>query len=349
MIAISAADAVSPAIQRTRDFLFRPFSWGTFLKLGLVAVITEGIGSNFHSSSQNGHPSGHGPVINSPFDIPPGVIAAIVAAVLLAFLVSILVFYLVTRLRFAYFHCLIHNSREIAPGWRLYSAQAGRFFWLNLAVGFCFLLVMALIAIPFITGFVRLFHDTPPGGAPNFGLLAALILPLIPIILLLVLAGIVSDVILRDWMLPHYALGNATAGEAWSRVWAHFQAEKKQFIVYTLLRVVLPTVAVVCIFMVLAIPGIFLAGAMAVFGYGLHSAFADSTGASAVAGILIQAFFAVIGFGFFVLAGICLGGPVSTGVREYALIFYGGRYPALGEILHPSPIPPSGSAATRLA
>jgi hypothetical protein len=43
---ISAVDSVSLAIQRTRDFLFRPFRWGTYLKLGLVAIITEGIGSN---------------------------------------------------------------------------------------------------------------------------------------------------------------------------------------------------------------------------------------------------------------------------------------------------------------
>ena len=41
---ISAVDAVSPAIERTREFLFRPFKWSTYLKLGLVAIITEGVG-----------------------------------------------------------------------------------------------------------------------------------------------------------------------------------------------------------------------------------------------------------------------------------------------------------------
>jgi hypothetical protein len=47
MFALSAADAISPAVQRTRMFLFRPFRWGTYLKLCLVALITEGIGANF--------------------------------------------------------------------------------------------------------------------------------------------------------------------------------------------------------------------------------------------------------------------------------------------------------------
>ena len=43
MIPISAVDSVSLAIQRTREFLFRQFTWGTYLKLSLVAIITEGV------------------------------------------------------------------------------------------------------------------------------------------------------------------------------------------------------------------------------------------------------------------------------------------------------------------
>jgi hypothetical protein len=335
---ISAVDAVSLAIQRTRDFLFRPFNWGTFLKLGLVAIITEGSGSNLNSSSHNGQSSGNGPMINSPIDIPPVWIAVAVAMVLLLILVCMVVAYLVTRLRFAYFHCLIHNTKEIRPGWHLYRNQATRFFWMNVVVGFCFLLVIALIAIPFVSGFVRVFHQMTENGHPDWGLVLSLVLPLLPIILLLVLAGIALDVILRDWMLPHYALEDATAGEAWSSVWARFAAEKRQFIAYALLRLILPTLAMIGVFFVLAIPGLILAASVAVVEFGLHSAFADSSGGSAVTGMLLQVFFGVLAFVFMLLASICLGGPVSTGTREYALLFYGGRYRALGDILYP-PVP----------
>ena len=92
MRAITAADSVSAAIQRTREFLFRPFTWGTFLKLGLVAIITEGLGSNFNSSSHGRETQGHGPAIPAPFNLPPVQIAAIVAAVLLAMVLSIFIF-----------------------------------------------------------------------------------------------------------------------------------------------------------------------------------------------------------------------------------------------------------------
>jgi len=289
-------------------------------------------------------------MVHSPFNLPPGWIAAIVAAVLVAIVVSIVVFYLVTRLRFAFFHCLIHNTKEIRPGWWLYGAQAMRFFWLNMVVGFCFLLIVGLIALPFVAGFWRLFHQIPQGGHPDLGLLLSLVLPLIPIILLLALAGVVTDLVLRDWMLPHFALEDATAGEAWAQVWARIMAEKRQFIAYALLRVVLPTIAMVGVFMLLIIPGLAVAGSLAAIEYGVHSAFADATGGAAAAGIAIQVFFGLVAFFFAVLASICLGGPLSTGTREYALIFYGGRYQTLGDILYPpTPLPPTETGTPRFA
>jgi hypothetical protein len=343
MRTITAADSVSPAIQRTREFLFRPFNWGTYLKLGLVAIVTEGSGNSFrsHDRSGQGHGSqGHGLTPHWPIDIPPVLIAESVAALLLALVLVMFVFYLITRLRFAFFHCLIHNSKLIRPGWWLYRDQASRFFWMNVAVGFCFLLLVVLIAIPFIAGFARFFHETQQGGPFDVKLLLSLLLPLLPIILLLALAGFLTDVILRDFMLPHIALEDLTAGEAWSQVWARISTEKRQFFVYALLRLILPAIAMICVFIVLLIPAIALAGSLAGVEFGLHSAFADSTGASALVGVLLQAFFGVLAFGFGLLATICVGGPISTGVREYALIFYGGRYQMLGDILYP-PVPRS--------
>jgi len=350
MRAISAADAVSLAIQRTRDFLFRPFNWGTYLKLGLVAIITEGAGSNLHSSSHNASSPGNGPMVNSPFHMHPEWIAAGVAILLLVLVICLFVLYLVTRLRFAFFHCLVHNTKEIRPGWELHRDQASRFFWMNVGVGFCYLLLMALAALPFIGGFVRLFHQLRPGGPPDWGLLLSLVLPLIPVIILFVLLGIAIDVVLRDLVLPHYALDDATAGEAWSQVWARITAEKRQFIAYALLRLILPTLATIALFIVLFIPGLILAGSLAAVEFGLHTAFADASGASVLVGKLLEVFFGILAFGFTVLIGICLGGPLSTATREYAIVFYGGRYRALEEMLYPpSQVPPAPPAASQFA
>ncbi len=355
MLSISAVDSVSLAIQRTREFLFRQFTWGTYLKLSLVAIITEGLGGNFfrsssHSFGSNGNaPSGH-----SPFHMPPGwpdsgwpswltpgLVAAIGAALAVMILVSIVIFYLVTRLRFAYFHCLTTNTKLIRTGWGIYGGQAMRFFWLNIGVGLGFLGVMVLIAIPFVSGFVRLFQQIAQDGKPDLGLLLSLVLPLIPIFLLLAIAGILAEIVLRDWMLPHIALEDATVGEAFGSAWARIMAEKKEFFVYSLLRVALPIVASLAMFIVILIPGLALAFAVAAVEFGLHSFFADTTGGPALVGILLQGFFGLLAFVFAVIGGICLGGPLSTGIREYALVFYGGRYKVLGDLLYPTALPAS--------
>ena len=332
MYALSAGEAIAPAIQRTRTFLFNPFRWSTFLKLCLVALVTEGLG-NFRSSHSGGPSPGHGPVLNGPLDFAPVWIASIVAMSMLVIVFVCFLFYLITRLRFAYFHCLVYGTTEIRPGWELYRPQAVRFFWLNIAVGFCFGLLVGLMVLPFAAGLWRLFHEARAGGYPDLGSILSFVLPMIPIILLVIVGAILMDVILRDWMLPHFALENATAGQAWAAVWERFSREKGQFLAYALLRVILPIVAMIAIFLVMLIPMIILVAAVAGVEWGIHAAFAGASGSAAAAGIFLQVFFGVVVFGFGLLASICVGGPVSTTIREYALMFYGGRYQQLGDLL----------------
>jgi len=345
MHAISAADAISPAIQRTRNFLFRPFQWSTFLKLCLVALLTEGFGNNFQSSwnREHHHAAGSGPAVIPPLNLSPQWIAAAVALLLAAMAFGLLIAYLVTRLRFAFFHCLIHNTREIRPGWRLYRSQAARFFWMNLVVGICFAALAVLAVLPFLAGFWRLYRESQTGGHIDVGLALSLILPFIPIVLLLVLAAIFIDLILRDWMLPHYALENATAGQAWEAVWARILNEKGPFFLYAVLRIFLPIAAAVALFVAMIVPGVLFVAVTAGIEAGIHSLF---SGPAYVAGIFLEVLVGLIALAVAFLVTISLGGPLSTAVREYALLFYGGRYQPLGDILFP---PASGAPAPETA
>jgi len=338
MRALSAADAISPAINRTREFLFAPpFRWTTFLKLCLVAAITEGIGTNLRSQANQPHSAGTpGDVI---FHFTPVMIAAIVATSLLVIFVVLVIAYLVTRLRFAYFHCLVTNTRLIRPGWEFYRPQANRFFQMNIVVGLCFLLMVGLMVSPFIPGFVRFFQGIQASGRPDVGLLLSLALPLIPIFLLIVVVGIGLDIVLRDWMLPHYALDDATAGQAWAAVWERVTVEKASFVAYVVLRIVLPIIAFIGLFLILLIPSLVLLGSVGAAEYAIRTAFASASGAVSAIGILLEIFIGVLALGFAIVIGISIGGPISTAVREYALMFYGSRYQKLGEVIFP-PAPP---------
>lgn len=335
MFAISATDAVSPAVQRTRIFLFRPFRLGTYLKLCLVACITEGMGANFQVPGFGHHSSNHQFNFHPSHMLSAGWIAVLVLALMV---LGCVLYYPVTRLRFAYFHCLIHNVKEIRPGWRLYRAQATRFFWLNLAVGFCFLLAVVVIALPFVAGFWRLFRKMPQGGHPHIGSLLLLVLPLIPIAFLLVFASIAVNLILRDLMLPHFALQNATAREAWSAVRARIQSEKSSFFVYALLRVLLPVVAWFALILVMILLALLFTAVIVVGVIGFHPILAHVPTTLSWMGVVFAILVGVAIFGIVLVAAIGLNGTLGTAIRQYALLFYGSRYQPLADILWPPPI-----------
>jgi len=328
---LSAAEAVLPAIRRTRTFLFRPFRFGTYFKLCLVALLTEGLGSNSNFSHHGRHARETGAVFPDSFHFHPQWIPVIIAGGLVMAMLGLVFFYLITRLRFAYFHCLVHNTREISPGWHRYRSQAGRFFLLNLVVGLCFLVAIAVILLPFAGGIWRFAHEVRAGMHPDAGAILALVLPMIPIFLLFVVAVLVGDMILRDFMLPHYALEDAAPGQAWAAVWGRIRMQKGSFFAYALLRIVLPIIGVIVLFALLLIPGIVFVAVVAMVEVGIHTVLADA----GVARIFVMAVVGLISFAIALLVGICCGGPLSTAIREYALIFYGGRYQPLGDILFP--------------
>jgi hypothetical protein len=345
MLVHSAAQAISPAIERTRRLLFSPFQWGTFLKLCAIAVFTEGFGGNYNFSNlghSSSHPAASSPSLpNTAFAWTPGWIALIAAIVLAGLLLGFLILYLITRLRFALFHCLVFQTREILPGWRLYREQANRFFFLNLIAGLVFLFLIVLAAAPFALGIFRIVSSAHRGGHLNIASLLSLALPLLAVLLLVALAAIALDIVLRDFMLPHYALEDASAGEAWAQVRTYFAAEKGAFVLYGVLRILLPISAMFALIMALAIPMLIVLGIFVVLFAAVHGV-SDMNGT--LGGIMLGSVLKVVlgaaALALTLLLAICLGGPLCLWVRNFALTFYGGRYGMLGDALFPPPPPP---------
>ena len=349
MNVFSAAQAVSPAIDRTRRFLFHPFRWSTYLKLAAVACITEGFSANLNSSFN--HSSSHnGGVYNAPFHMSNEVIALIVLAVLACFAIGIVVFYLVTRLRFAFFYSLLHQTSELRPGWRLYREQAMRFFKMSLLIGLLLLSVAISVMLPFGFKFFDIYRAVQAGGHLDPVRMLLLLLAFIPVAMLLCLALWTVKVVLHDFMLPHVALDDDSVEEAWAEVRSRIEAEPAKFFVYMLLRLILPIVAGIALFLVLAIPLVIVFGGLGLAAAGFNALLANATGLVAVVYIAIEVLFGIVGVCVALFLGITLGGPIATWIRNYALLFYGGRYKPLGDILFPPPpAPQSDSGAPQAA
>ena len=339
MPVFSAADAIAPAISRTNRFLFHPFRLGTFLKLSLVAVITEGLSLNLNSSHYNQVIHGGTPGTMPPMSFPGEWLGLALLAIAIFVPIAIFIFYLITRLRFAFFHCLVYQVKQIAPGWRLYREQAMRFFLLSIGVGLGFFAVVVLCALPFVSGFIKLFREMQQGTPFDWGGFIALFLPLLLVLLVLALLGWMTDVILRDLMLPHIALENATVGEAWGSVSARIGADWGGFFLYGFLRLVLPIVALVAVGMVLLIPVAIITFGFAAVVAGLTALAVNAAGFAKVMLVTIEVIIILLGVGISLFVGLFVGGPVATAIRNYTLVFYGSRYQLLGDLLYP-PAPP---------
>lgn len=336
MYVLSSVEAISPALNRTRDLLFRPFRWGNYVKFCAVAVLTEGTWTSLRSHAGGGTSPGAGSG-SVPFRIDPGMIAGLIALAVLLLVFAVVLLYVIVRLRFTLFHCLVHRTRELAPAWHMYRQQALRFFLLSIVVAAGFLAVAAVALSPFVPGVLRVIRESQAAGRLDVADLLPLVLQLVPVIGLLCLGGMAIDVVMRDLMLPHMALENATAGEAWTAALERMADEKGAFLLYALLRVVLPIVAMIALTIVLIIPAIILFGIPGVLFALVHAVQVHATGAGWLLAVLLEVVIGIFMFALGTMMAICFGGPVSLAIRNYALVFYGGRYALLGNLLTPPP------------
>ena len=256
MIVYSASGAISPAIDRTKSYLFGQFRFWTFLKLCLVAALTDGSGGSFNGNFPGNNQHSSHSLLAFPSSAADIGVLVVLPAILLALALILWIWYLIVRLRFAYFHCLVHQIREIGPGWRLHAQPAARMFQFQLVVSLIFLAVIALVALPFFFLFHGVFTSS---SEPDFASILLMIATLAPFIFAFIFFSIAFEIITHDFLMPHMALEGMTVGEAWRTARARYLAEKGVFWFYGFLRVVLTIVAGIAAILILLIPLVLVA------------------------------------------------------------------------------------------
>jgi hypothetical protein len=342
----SATSVITPAIERTRDYLFRPFNLGRFLKLTLVALLTEGGMSscNFHSGSSNSVPGGQTGGLSHPFHLPilhwqvVALVGLVVAVLLITIPLAIFIRYLLIRLRFSFFDCVLYGQDEIGPGWRKYHRQALRYLGMKLCVTAVWWLLLIPVGYEVYGHFRPLFHKLFTGDQFTFWDLLPLIGTILPIMMIWALGAYLVDTTLGCFALPRMALEDTPMLEALEEVWNDMRVEPGQFALFFLFRVLLSVAATIIAFLIFLIPLVVVTLLGVVIGLLLK---AISTTALVALGIPALIVVVIL----FVAAAIGLSGTIGTFRRNYALLFYGGRYPELAAMLWPPSKPVPAPAA----
>jgi len=349
---LSAVDAIAPAFARMRAQLFQPFRMSIWARLAVVALTTGELsgnwsgGTNFSLPPQwggggkEGWRSALSVAVPSTSDAVLEYLPWIVLGVALLFLLGVLWLYCSCVFRVVLFEAVLHARCEIRAGWRRWqSAGLSYFLWTLAFLAVSLGALAMLVGVPvFLAWRAGLFKNT----GQNFGILLAGGVLLFFVFLGLLLMSYAIDLLARDFVIPVMALENVGVIDGWRRFLPMLRAEKGNFVIYVLMKIVLAVGSEILFaivnFFVLLICLIPL-GIVGVSGYLIFTSLGLSWNITTILLAVAAGLLALAGI-LYLLALVYSPGLVFF--QSYAIHFFGARYPRLGALLNPPspPLPP---------
>lgn len=347
---ISAVDAIAPAFRRTRSILAAPFRLGFFLKICFFVALAESgfVSASFSYPVEAVNLLAHGRLnaVHGGSSFLADGMGAMAGGISLMIALLILVLaavglaagcvlaYLFCRLRFTVLDLAIYREGSIGRAWRKYGRQAWRYFGLSILVGLVWLLVAAAILGPFIPALLRIARSMDAANPDPFAMLG-LLFPLIGAVLLLSLLGVLVDALIRDFLLPPMAVEDAPLEEALRRFFGLLREDFGSVALYLLLRFVVSFALSVALGILFLVP-VAILGLLA-FAVGTVLYHALWTGGAQFFVVAYAVAAAAIVLLLYFLGVVAVFGVNGFFKQCYAVIFFGSRYPALGDLLEPPP------------
>jgi hypothetical protein len=239
-VEVSVTAPVSPAIERMKQILFRPFDFGKWITIGFCAWLAYlgTMGYNYGQTTSSNRSSHSTSLEHARAYVAANltwIIPVAIVCVLIFIALCVLILWLQSRGIFMLLHCVALNRGEVVAPWHKYAREA-RSLWLFklclLAAGLVFVtpLVGAMFWVfsaPFRTG-ARL----PPAA---FAVLSVMVLIWICVAVPL---GVVSG-LTRQFAATIMYLRGVTCLEAWGVLLPIVHANAGRFILYLLFEIVI--------------------------------------------------------------------------------------------------------------
>jgi hypothetical protein len=339
MRVLSASEAISPAIDRTKAVLFQPFQKGRSWKLAATAYLA--VMGNFFLPT-------HVAILGMPRQpgaTGPSLLIFSLVFGLVVTLVMLAIFCIGARLQFVRFDIVVNKAQMIAPLWEKYGFCTWRWIGFKLTLNAIFLIVCG---VPLVRGFRFLMTHLPVPGQPPppefmrgfFMAYAGMMLAFFTLMLVVSL--------FNDFVLPPIALEHVTVSEGLRRFVELIRREPGNVISYIFFKVILGVAAAVAMEIAILIVEFIAMIPLGIIGFGgyflLHSLGPIGQVLLVAGGVVLLLIFLV----FLFYSTILFSGCFVVFFQAYAMYFLGGRYPMLGDLLEPipsgftfaSPVPP---------
>ena len=253
MTNISVVDPISPAIEWTKEMLFRPFDIGKWFTIGFCAWLAFlGEGGSFNGGGPGGGDGrpGQGWEEMKGFVLEHLVmiITIGISVFMVIMVVSVVVMWLKSRGRFMFLHCVALNRAEVKLPWNKYCLQGNSLFLFRLVLG----IISSVLILPTIVGgifsVIFMVRNQTFFTLAGIGVLVLLVLFLIALI---VIFGLISK-FTTDFVVPIMYLRQNRCMAAWGEFWGLLRNNKGRFALYILFQIVIAmavgfiTLAAVC-------------------------------------------------------------------------------------------------------
>ncbi len=342
---LSAIEAVTPAIERTKKQLFTPFRFWHWARLAFVVVVTwdfsGGGGGNFNIPIPEDKRKEDFAMFAVPdfkwadvMEYLPWIILGV--GILLAL---VLVFmFIASVFRFVLFESVLRNKCEIRAGWKRWQEQGYSYFLWSIGLGFSVLLaILILIGGPVLLALTHGIFDAPK---EHLALLILGGMALFFLLMILFIGGAVITVIAKDFAIPIMALENVGILAAWRSLLSMMAGEKLAYAGYVGMKIVLAIgsgilfgiinlIAILVLMIPLAIAGVVVYAVAK--GMGIEWNLLTITITVLLGAVAFHLLLAVMAF---------VSVPPMVFFQSYVLHFMGSRYPLLGQKVFPPPPPP---------
>jgi hypothetical protein len=332
----SAIDAITPAVEHTKQQLFKPFRLGQWTRLAIVGLLAGELGSSGLNRS-NFSPTRHGGGFGG---IDPAVVIGLIGVIVVAALVLGIIFmYISSVMRFILFDSVLTRECHIRAGWIRRQGPGLRYFLWQLGYLVAVLAAMAvLLGIPLGFAFAAGWFNHP--SAHMLPLVLGGIVLFFVLLIFFVVAAVVV-VLTKDFVVPQMALEEIGAVQAWRRLWPMIMAEKSGYAGYIGMKILMAIGAGILVAIAALILGLFLA--VPTVGLGILAVMTGKTAgltwdaytitlAIVVGSILLLVFLYLIAL---------ISVPVIVFFPAYSIYFFAARYPVLSRVLYPAPPSPA--------
>lgn len=238
---VSVIEPISPAFEKVKTILFKPFDLRKWFVIGFcawLAYLGKGGGGGGNGGGRGGGPSeareAFGEAKGFVLENMAWIVPVALIGVMLIIVLWLVFTWLSSRGRFMFLHCVAQNKDEVKVPWIKFQKHANSLFLFRIVLG---LIGFAAIGLPLLLagGLIAI-------TMANNGYVAATVLGIVMIVLVIIAIAIVLTVIGKfttDFVVPIMFLRTTSCIAGWREFLTILSLNKGRFVLYILFQIVI--------------------------------------------------------------------------------------------------------------